>query len=61
MLVEIDAGRTTVTFTGAEAMPLATTLSMLAPNLRFAGTSKCVDTRSLPVATPIVLWSCVRA
>ncbi len=51
----------TVTATGAEGMPLATTTSVLAPVSVALETSKWVDTGALPVATAIVLWSCVRA
>jgi hypothetical protein len=42
-------------------MPLATTDSLLAPVSMSTGTSNFVDTIALPVATPIELWSCVRA
>ena len=44
-----------VTWTGFDAMPFATTTSVLAPVSIFAGTSKLVETGSEPVATPIVL------
>jgi hypothetical protein len=50
----------TATATGFDAIPLATTTSMLAPVSMPFGTSKFVDTIFLPVATPIVLWPCVR-
>src|SRR5437588_8209607 len=45
-----------VTLAGDEAMPLATTTSVLAPVSAPAGTSKFVDTVAMPVATPIELW-----
>jgi hypothetical protein len=51
----------TVTLTGAEAMPLATTASELAPVSVTDGTSNEVDTMVLPVATPMLLWPWVRA
>ncbi len=51
----------TVTLIGFEAMPFATTASELGPVSIEAGTSKLVETIFDPVATPIVLWSCVRA
>ena len=57
----LNGNYSTVTLTGADAMPLATTTSELAPVSIFAGTSNSVDTTALPVATPIVLWSWVRA
>jgi hypothetical protein len=46
-----------VTLAGDEAMPLATTASVLAPVSAPVGTSKLVETVALPVATPIELWS----
>jgi hypothetical protein len=51
----------TVTLTGAEGMPLATTTRLLAPVSAFFGTSKCVETVFVPVATAMVLGLCVRA
>jgi hypothetical protein len=45
----------TVTCTGTEGMPLATTTRLLAPVSMPDGTSKFVDTILLPVATPMVL------
>ena len=45
----------TVTLTGAEAIPLATTASELAPVSVTDGTSNEVDTMVLPVATPMLL------
>ena len=50
-----------MTDTGVDGTPLATTTSVLAPVSVLDDTSKCVETCALPVATPIVLWSCVRA
>ena len=50
-----------VTATGLDAIPLATTSILLAPVSAVAGTSNMVETLALPVATAIVLWSCVRA
>jgi hypothetical protein len=51
----------TVTWTGAEGMPLATTTRRLAPVSAFFGTSKLVDTILVPVAIAMVLGLCVRA
>lgn len=51
----------TVTETGCDGIPFATTSSWLAPFSMPEGTSKFVETVVFPVATPIVLWSCVRA
>ena len=51
----------TVMLAGWEGIPFATTSSLLAPVSMPEGTSKLVETDALPVATPIVLWSCVRA
>ena len=51
----------TVTDTGADGIPFAITTSVLAPVSAFDGTSKFVETVLFPVATPIVLWSCVLA
>ena len=51
----------TVTLTGADGMPLATTTRLLAPVSAVFGTSKLVDTIFVPVATPMVLGLCVRA
>ena len=45
----------TVTLSGADAMPLATTASELAPLSVPAGTSNWVETMALPVATPMLL------
>jgi hypothetical protein len=45
----------TVTATGLDAMPFATTSRVLPPVSMSAGTSKCVDTGLLPVATAMVL------
>jgi hypothetical protein len=45
----------TVTATGLDGIPFATTTSELAPLSIFAGTSKWVETILLPVATPMVL------
>lgn len=50
-----DRFQFTVTLTGTEAMPLATTVSELAPVSVFAGTLNIVETIALPVATPILL------
>ena len=49
----------TVTATGAEGIPLATTTRVLGPCSWVTGTSKWVDTKSLE-ATAMLLWSCVR-
>jgi hypothetical protein len=51
----------TVTDTAADGIPFAITTSVLAPVSAPLGTSKFVETVALPVATPIVLWSWVRA
>ena len=51
----------TVMLAGWEGIPFATTSSVLAPVSAPEGTSKLVDTIADPVATPIVLWSCVLA
>jgi hypothetical protein len=51
----------TVVLSGVEAMPLSTTASELAPVSAVAGTSNNVETIVLPVATPMLLRSCVRA
>jgi hypothetical protein len=51
----------TVTATAVDGMPFATTTRLLAPVSMPEGTSKWVDTVFVPVATPIVLWLCVRA
>jgi hypothetical protein len=51
----------TVTATAFDGIPFATTSRVLAPLSIFAGTSKLVETIALPVATAIVLWSCVLA
>ena len=51
----------TRTATGFEVMPLATTTSELSPASALVGTSNEVETTLVPVATPIVLWPCVRA
>ena len=51
----------TTTDTGLEAMPLAITTSELAPVSALLGTSNEVETTLPPVATPMVLGSCVRA
>jgi hypothetical protein len=50
----------TVTETACDAIPFATTTSLPEPDAMPLGTSKFVETVALPVATPIVLWSCVR-
>ena len=42
-------------------IPLATTTILLEPVSAAVGMSKVVETIVLPVAMPIVLWSCVRA
>ena len=52
---------TAVIFLAAEGMPFATTYNLLAPASTLAGTSNFVDTGVVPVATPMVLWSCVFA
>jgi len=49
----------TRTSRGSEAMPFATTSSLLSPDSCLVGTSKCVDTTSSE-ATAMLLWSCVR-
>ncbi len=46
---------------GLDAMPFVTTWRSSAPRSRPAGTSNCVVTTWRPVATPIELWSWVRA
>src|SRR5437762_7883424 len=51
----------TVIVTGSEGIPFATTSRELLPVSAAAGTSKFVETFVSPVATPIVLWPCVRA
>ena len=51
----------TITDTELDGIPFAITTNVLAPVSMPEGTSKFVDTVLLPVATPIVLWSCVRA
>ena len=61
MPIDHHSSQFTVTATGAEGMPLATTTSVLGPVSVALETSKWVDTGALPVATAIVLWSCVRA
>ena len=43
-----------VTGTGSDGMPLATTTNVLAPNSAYDGTSKLVETGVFPVATPIL-------
>ena len=45
----------TITWTGAEGIPLATTTRVLAPVSALLGTSKLVDTIFLPVAIAMVL------
>jgi alkanesulfonate monooxygenase SsuD/methylene tetrahydromethanopterin reductase-like flavin-dependent oxidoreductase (luciferase family) len=50
-----------VTRFGLDGIPLATTTILLAPVSAVTGTSKVVETIAVPVAIPIVLWSCVRA
>ena len=50
-----DSVQFTVTANGVEPIPLATTCKVLAPVSIEAGTSTCVETVALPVATPIVL------
>ena len=47
--------------TALEGMPFATTTTELAPVSIPLGTSKLVETVALPVATLMVLWSCVFA
>jgi hypothetical protein len=47
--------------TAFDGIPFATTTSELAPVSIVAGTSKLVETMALPVATAMVLWSCVLA
>jgi hypothetical protein len=49
----------TRTIRGSEAIPFATTSSLLGPDSWFAGTSKCVDTTSSE-ATAMLVWSWVR-
>src|SRR5271154_2210574 len=49
----------TVTLTFFDGMPFATTSNTLAPVSIPEGTSKFVNTVVVPVATPMVLWSCV--
>jgi hypothetical protein len=49
----------TVMFLAAEGMPFATTYNLPAPVSTLAGTSNIVDTRAVPVATPMLLWLCV--
>ena len=58
---QFDFLQFTVTLTGADAMPLATTLSELAPASVAIETSNKVETMVLPVATPMLLWLWVRA
>jgi hypothetical protein len=45
----------TITFTGLDGIPLATTSRIEGPDSIDSGTSKLVDTGVAPVATPIVL------
>jgi len=59
--VGLPANYFTVTETACEGIPFATTSSFPAPVSMPDGTSKLVETVVLPVATPIVLWSWVRA
>ena len=54
--VQESAPADTVTFTGCDGIPFATTTSVLAPVPMVEGMSNSVDTVALPVATPIVLW-----
>ena len=56
----LSSSQFTVTAATAEGIPLATTKSWLGPVSMFAGTSNSVETALLPVATAMVLWSCVR-
>jgi hypothetical protein len=51
----------TATATAGDAMPLATTTSEDGPVSAWGGTSNEVLTGWVPVATPMVLWSWVRA
>ena len=51
----------TVMFTACEGIPFATTTIELAPASIPLGTSKFVKTTFVPVATAMVLWSCVLA
>jgi hypothetical protein len=51
----------TVTFTGVDGMPLATTTRVDAPVSVALETSKFVVIVADPVATPIEEWSWVRA
>src|SRR5277367_72257 len=53
--VKVPVFAPTVTATAAEGIPLAITYNVLAPVAIVAGTSKLVETTSLPVATAIVL------
>jgi hypothetical protein len=46
---------------GCEGMPLATTSSVLLPRSIVVGTWNLAETILVPVATPIVLKSCVVA
>jgi hypothetical protein len=55
----VRASYWTLILCGAEGMPFATTYNLLGPNSMSAGTSNFVDTSALPVATPMLLWSCV--
>lgn len=50
----------TVTVTEAEGIPFATTTMVLGPSSMVAGTSKWVVTLRAPVATPMLVWPCVR-
>jgi len=54
--VAVGVGANTFTATDEDAIPLATTTSVLAPPSMPAGTSNIVETVALPVATAIVLW-----
>ena len=54
--VAVGVACVTFTLTGCDAIPLATTTRLLAPASIPAGTSNCVETEVLPVATAIVLW-----
>ena len=51
----------TVTLTTEDGMPFDTTCKVRAPVSIVVGTSKCVETLAVPVATPMLLWSWVRA
>lgn len=58
---DLELSQFTTTDTGLETMPLAITTNELAPVSALLGTSNEVETTVPPVATPMVLGSCVRA